>query len=571
MKTRITLLLTALILASAALSFATQVDSVLFAAMHDELTRNMSSLVMENLDRPYFIGYTIDDYQSLSVEGVLGAITRSNLDRGRYLTVDLRVGSPQLDNSNFIAGFFGGGQDYFSIPYEDNYDAVRNKIYLATDELYKQALKTLSQKKAYLQTRIVNDRPDDFIMPAANKYIGSTQQFDLEKAKFEELIQAASEVFLKYPEIISSKINLTASINNEYLVNSVGSQMQRGDRLYTISLNMNAKSADGDDLEGSDRITSLTAAELPSKAELVKWAQSNADNMKARIAGVTIDDYTGPVLMTGDAAAEFFRQLLVKNISDCPAPTYERDQMADRFPGPALANKVKRRVLPDNFNVFDDPTIDKYHGFNLIGHFAVDDAGNPSKKVQLVENGKLVNLLIGESPTKLIKEANGHARGAIGKDLEARPGNVIIESNTTLPITDLKKSMLDMCRDMGLEYGIVITQLGNPNAPGGGFFSLSSGETALAPPLAAYKIYPDSREEQVRNLEFNDVNIRILKDILQAGDDMHCYNYLIGDDTEMPVSLVCPSVLVEEMELKKNESKVEKPPVLPSPLAKKIE
>ena len=33
------------------------------------LRRNMSSLVMENLDRPYFISYTIDDYQSLSIEG----------------------------------------------------------------------------------------------------------------------------------------------------------------------------------------------------------------------------------------------------------------------------------------------------------------------------------------------------------------------------------------------------------------------------------------------------------------------------------------------------------------------
>jgi hypothetical protein len=55
---------------------------------------------------------------------------------------------------------------------------------------------------------------------------------------------------------------------------------------------------------------------------------------------------------------------------------------------------------------------------------------------------------------------------------------------------------------------------------------------------------------------------------MQTGDDQYCYNYLIGDDYEMPVSLVCPSVLVEDMELKKSEAKVKKPPVLPSPLAK---
>jgi TldD protein len=332
---------------------------------------------------------------------------------------------------------------------------------------------------------------------------------------------------------------------------------------------MSGKSSEGDDIDGSDRLIALSADKFPSKAELIKWAQSNAEQMKARLAGVTIEDYTGPVILSGDAAAEFFRQLLVKNISDCPSTTYEKEQMAQRFPGPVLANKVKRRVLPEFISVYDDPTIDHQGDFNLIGHYTVDDAGNPPKKVQLVENGKLVNLLIGVAPTKLVKEPNGHARGAVGKDLEARPANIIIESANKTPFTDLKKSMIDMCRDMGLEYGVMITQLNNPNAPGGGFFSLSGGETALASPLSAYKIYADGREEVVRNLEFNNVNIRILKDIIQTGDDSHCYNYLIGDDPELPVSLVCPSVLVEEMELKKSESKVEKLPVLPSPLTKK--
>jgi hypothetical protein len=73
----------------------------------------------------------------------------------------------------------------------------------------------------------------------------------------------------------------------------------------------------------------------------------------------------------------------------------------------------------------------------------------------------------------------------------------------------------------------------------------------------------------VRNLEFSNVTIRILRDIIQTGDRPCVYNYLIGNDYEMPVSIVCPAVLVEEMELRKSEEKIKRPPLLPSPLVRK--
>jgi hypothetical protein len=63
--------------------------------------------------------------------------------------------------------------------------------------------------------------------------------------------------------------------------------------------------------------------------------------------------------------------------------------------------------------------------------------------------------------------------------------------------------------------------------------------------------------------------VRHLRDILQTDDQSHVYNYLIGADYEMPVSIVCPSILLEEIELKQAETKVQKPPILPSPLAER--
>ena len=173
-----------------------------------------------------------------------------------------------------------------------------------------------------------------------------------------------------------------------------------------------------------------------------------------------------------------------------------------------------------------------------------------------------------------MKEANGHARGAVSKLVKARPSNLIVESSDRMPYEDLKALMLEMCQDFDLKYGVVVRRLGDPNAPSTrsssfrGFFRAGPGhQDLLTAPMIAHKVYPDGTEEPVRNIEFSDVTIRVLRDIVQTADDKHVYSYAIGNDYEMPASIVCPSILIEEMEIKKSEAKIMRPPILPSPLA----
>ena len=560
-------------LATAPSTLAQPADTPIFGAMGDELSRSMSDLAMENLERPYFIGYTIDDIQNLNVTGVLGTLTKTDLDRSRYLTVAFRVGAPSLDNTNFVSGFYDYQQDYFQIGFENDYDAIRNEIYLATDKVYKSALKALARKRAYLQTRVIADRPDDFIVPLANDYIGQTETFDIDREYFESVATVASEVFRTYPEIISSSVKINAAVTNQYLVNSAGSKTLRGDRIYSIELSMEGKNGEGEDVFDGASLIARNLDGLPDTPALVKWARENAERMRSNLAAPKVEEYAGPVILAADAAGEFFRQLFAKNVSDGPAPLYEKEQMAKGNPGPELINKVKRRILPDFIDIYDDPTIDSYGKLVLLGGYPVDDAGGVPRKIQLVEKGKLVGLPIAQSPTKYIKEPNGHARGAVGKDVSARLSNVIVESGDTAPFEKLKGTMIEMCRDMGLDYGLIVTKLLDPNSPQAGQAGFFGGggdrKSLLSAPIEAYKVYLDGREEPVTNLEFDDVTVRILKDIAQTGDQPYCYNYLIGADNEMPASIVCPSLLIEEMDLKRTEAKIDKPMVLPSPLARK--
>ncbi len=563
----------ALLLAGASNQATAQSTEVLFKVMADELERNLGGLEMEGLESPYFLSYTIDDYQTLNVKGSLGTLTSSRLDRGRYLTVDIRVGDYSLDNTNFVGDFRGLGPDYAQIALDNDYDALRNQIYLLTDRAYKGVLKALSKKKAYLQSRVISDRPDDFVKLPANRFLDKAERFDADQERVEELVIAASAVLKDYPEVVSSAVKVEAGIINQYFINSTGSRSLRGDHTYAVELSLDGKNSEGEDVSLAERLIVNEFAALPSEDGLVTWVKENAEKMKAFLAGDTIDDYIGPVILTGDAAGEFFRQLFAKNISGAPAPLCGDERLAAMFAGPEFANKINRRVLPAFFDVYSDPTIDKLDGLPLIGHYEVDDAGGVPQRVQLVEKGKLKSLPIGIAPTKKVKEPNGHARGAVSKEVTAKPANLIFESNDQVSYDKLKQTLIELCQDIDLPYGLIIRKIRDLNASTGGgfrFYGMPSGDQkGLTVPLEVYKIYPDGREVPVRGLEFTNVTARILRDILQTDDQRHLYNYLIANDYEMPVSLVCPSILVEEMELKKAEVKTQKPPLLPSPLADK--
>jgi predicted Zn-dependent protease len=544
--------------------------NVLFEAMHDEMERNTSQLVMDQFQTPYFIAYTIDDLQEISVEGSLGTLLQSKLNRSRNLSINLRVGTPARDNSNFKSLRSAFGRQGSRMAIEDDYDAIRNTLYLATDREYKEALKNLSKKNAYLQNRINKERPDDFIEQPANRSIDKAEVFDIDRRYFESLAREVTAVFKDYPMIHSSRFGIYITIENQYFLNSTGSKSLRGRRIYTLNLTMSGKNSDGEEVKNEDRIIVRNLKDLPDRKSLVSWALTNAKTMKALIAGDELEEYVGPVIFSGDAAGEFFRQLFAENISGLPSPIYENERLARMMPVPELGNKIKRRVLPAFIDVYDDPIRKRLGVMDLVGGYKVDDAGNLPRRIQLVKQGKLVNLPIGIAPTKKVAEPNGHSRGAVGMEISAQPANLIFESSDSVSYNHLVASMVELCQDYDLAHGLVIKKLGNPNDQQHRFSlffgSASNGKSSLTMPLEAYKVFPDGSETPVRSLEFKNVTAKTLRDILQTGKKKHVYNYLIGDNTELPVSIVCPDILIEEMELQKSDAEAKKLPVLPSPL-----
>ena len=137
-------------------------DDVLLRALSDEMERSMKELRLPDLEGPYFISYRVDETTHDTVSATLGSLETSSRTRYRSLTVELRVGSYELDNTNFLSfpsygasmmSWAGTGQ----LPLDADYQELRRQIWLATDNAYKTAVEQLAQKKAALQHRTRTD------------------------------------------------------------------------------------------------------------------------------------------------------------------------------------------------------------------------------------------------------------------------------------------------------------------------------------------------------------------------------------------------------------------------------
>jgi predicted Zn-dependent protease len=294
---------------------------------------------------------------------------------------------------------------------------------------------------------------------------------------------------------------------------------------------------------------------LPAIHEITASIKKMAEDLTAlKSAPVLDDDYSGPVLLTGQASAEMFARVLAPNLSGQRLPLSERGQQGSGNRS-ELVERMNRSVLPDFFSVFDDPTQQRIGDHDLIGHYDVDDQGVRAQRVSLIEEGILKGLLMARRPAKDILQSNGHGRAGVPGRETAQAGNLIISATEGRSYENLKKELLDLCRLEKLDYGIIIKSLDD------------SGRGPIGSPVLAYKVYTeDGREELIRGASPSGLTVRSLRSIEAAGNDSHVQNRLSGAG---PMSIVAPSVLIDEMELKRPAGTQQKPAILTHPFFKK--
>ena len=540
------------------LSFAAQESPVLLA-MEKELSRCYSTLSQQQPAPLYFLNYEITDIARTTISASYGAIKAENQDRSRYLDVDIRVGSPQLDNTHEIRGEFDFSrylQNPVRISLEDDEGTIRERLWLETERGFKEAqeryTKVLTNKAVKVEEE---DLSQDFSEEKAEVFLGEKARTQFDSLTWKEKLKKFSEVFKKYPEVYRSYVSLDVQSVNKYLVNSEGTKIQQGNNYIRLSLHCETKALDGMDLYRHESFDVDKMEDLPSDEKINQAIQVLLDELLALRKAPLVEPYTGPAILVNRASGVFFHEIFGHRI--------EGHRQKSEMEGQTFTKKVGQEILPDFISVYDDPTLKEFNGTFLRGYYNYDDEGIKSQKVTVVENGVLKNFLMSRSPIKNFPKSNGHGRREHSNICVSRQGNLIIMSDSTVSYPRLRELLIEECKKQGKPYGLIFKDIA------GGYTTTQrwGAQTFKVIPLLVYRVYTDGRaDEVVRGVDIVGTPLTSFSKIILTGDDYGVSNGTCGAESGMvPVSGISPSILVSEIEVEKKYKQQDRPPILPSP------
>jgi TldD protein len=526
------------------------------ASIQAEVER-AKSLELPGMPRPHHIVVTVLGEDESFVEATLGAVVKQDQDRARALKVEVRVGDPTFDSSNFI----GTAEEPIVVvpaPIEDDSSALRRTLWLAVDSAYKSATGTYEAKRAHKEAMAhEQDRLADFTTAPVERFRSPPVSGLPPIAAYAALARTASAVFAKHPGVHRSLVRIVAQTRTRTLVDSAGTTIEDGAALLRVEIVARTQAEDGMVLADHVSFASRRLDDLPSEDVLVRHAEDLATRLDRMREAAVVQDYAGPVLFEGRAAPQLFRYLFADELSATPLPEPSAGaEGATSF----LSTRVGWRVLPLGFDVTDDPTVDRIADLPLLGGYGFDDQGVRAQSVRLVEDGVLKTLLSSRTPSKSVALSNGHGRAGVMGDARGRAANLWVSSRAGLSATALRAKLVELAKKEGLDQGIVVTELDEPawtdhampvEGRGG-------GGVVLPRPTEAYRIRAGGKVELVRGVSLHGLRPRDLRHVLAAGREVSAYSYWASASPvraagnfggEIPTTIVAPSVLLPDVDV----------------------
>jgi TldD protein len=534
--------------------------------MAEENERWMKELSKRS-DPAYYLAYQIVEQRAVNLDAEGGALISDTDDVARNLDVEIRVGSPRLDNTRPVSDDSNGFNAPLTrrgvMPFGDEPEAIKNHLWLETDRRYREAVQQFTYvKQDQLTLSKVKTRAPDFSASEPVIYTEAVKKLEFDKQQWIERIKKCSKKALDpkgdgQGKATRATCSVVFQLNTVWLVNSEGSQIQQSYTNAQFSVSVGVKAEDGQGLSRLEQRFAATPADLPGDTEIDAMIETVTHDLDALHGAQLAEPYVGPAILEGRAAGVFFHEVFGHRI--------EGHRQKDETEGHTFSSYVGKQIAPEWLSVYDDPSLVTLNGVQLNGFYRFDDQGVMAQHVPLIDKGVLVGFEMGRDPIDGFPKSNGHGRKQPGLPAVARQGNLVVEAARTVEHKELEKMLLEEIKKQGRPYGMVFTDIS------GGFTNTS----AFAPqafkvnPVMAYKIFPDGKRELVRGIDIGGTPLIALQSIRAASRDIETFNGVCGAESGwVPVSASAPSLLIEKLEIEKGYIPPDRPPVLGPPSIK---
>jgi TldD protein len=555
-----------LVEADATLAHTAQ-SPVLVQAMEAELKRAMSQLGTQTsgasanagaaAPRPYFLSYAVSDASAIDIAAQYGAITASNQNHRRIADVQVRLGNSAQDNTH--GDHRNSALTTMTLPLTDDRPALARSLWFATDRGYARALDAYLKVKTEQQVRAKEeDSSADFSAEQAKQdLLPPASALKLDKAGWEKRLREVSALFKQYPDISYNNVELQASEETDYFVSSEGARVATPNHVARLIVVARTRAADGMDLFRVETFEADETGNLPRQQEVLEKTKAMAKNLEDLRRAPITEPFDGPAILSGRAAAVFFHEVLGHRL--------EGQRQRGDEEGQTFTKLLGKEILPTFLSVSDDPTLQKFEGRPLSGHYSFDDEGQPARRVDLIKNGVLETFLMSRQPISSFSNSNGHGRAETGHMPTGRQGNLIVTSSKTVSDVELRKMLIAEAKRQNRPYGLYFEDISS----GFAVTTRRSPQAFQVIPLVVYRVYVDGRpDELVRGVSIVGTPQAALNRIVATNDKEDIFNGICGAESgSIPVSAVAPAMLVSEIETQRQSQGTARPPLIPPPSA----
>lgn len=414
--------------------------------------------------------------------------------------------------------------------------AIQRDLWLSADGAYRGAIQRLHLKQTELAGRADEDIPPDWSAAEVVVLADVTPAPPVDRQRLQQIAAAASRAARGVLGIGASRAAVREEQGHTLLASTEGTRLQEPDGFATLHVELEALRADGTPVRDRLSWTARTAVELPLEGAVRIAVQEAAAELVARAAAPVVPWFEGPVVFEGEAAADLFRYLLGPELRGTPpAPAAGTAAVSQQRGGP----RIGRRVLPPGWTVVDDPA-----GRQSAPLF--DREGVRSRRVKLVDDGHVVDLLRTRVPRADGVASNGHGRGSLRGPAEGRFTWWTVAPKRGLSVGAFERKVAAARKATRTDRVLIVRRLAN------------GWDGTLPELLSAAWRDSDGTETPAVGLQIEEVDRRTLRQVVAASAMDRIRPYLgatramgMAPSTRgLPMGIIAPArVLLDDLEV----------------------
>ena len=534
----------------------------LLKILKNEIDRGMT--FYQKADIPvYLISYRVDEVESYGIGTSFGTLTGSNLNKERTLTVQVRVGDKNLDNFHELrddaSAYTSARYTRINIPMDNDPKAISLALWEATETEYRNAASRYEKVKANVAVKVeAEDKAPDYTEITPVQYYEKPlkmSDFKFNVAEWETRLKNYSAQFTDTKDILDGESTLRFLVERKYFVTSEGTSIAQNNTYCHLFLSVMAQADDGMELPLYQSYFGHSPQDLPDDNTMMKAAQEIANTVIAMKTAPVVDPYTGPAILSNDAAGVFFHEIFGHRV--------EGLRLKSESDGQTFKKKVDELVLNKDLSVIFDPTVATYKGVPLNGSFKYDDEGVKGEKVMVVDKGILKSFLMTRTPINNFPKSNGHARAQAGFQPVSRQSNLIVETEKPYTDAQLKAMLIEEAKKQDKEYGYFFARVTGGFTTTGRFMPNSFNVT----PIEVYRVFVDGRpDELVRGVDLVGTPLAMFSQVEAAGDTPGNFAGTCGAESGgVPAGCCSPALFVKQIEMQKKDKSQSRPPIIERP------